>query len=71
MGRFLQSSVRMVAVLLPVPTTVSVTDVCVEESRAVLGQPGIDDSEVATVLLQNLQGTRKAWTYSVVSQPFF
>lgn len=48
----------MVAVLLPLPTTVSVTDVRVEESGAVLGQPGIDDSEVVTVLLQNPQGTR-------------
>lgn len=66
-GRFLQSSVRMVAVITSPHTSVS--DVCVEESGAVLGQPGID-SEVATVLLQNPQGTRKAWTYSVVSQPF-
>lgn len=37
--------------------TVSVTDVRVE---AELGQPSVDGSEVATVLLQSPQGMRKA-----------
>lgn len=51
--------------------TVSVTDVCVEGSRAELGRPSVDGSEVATVLFQSPQGMRKAWTCGVVSQPSY
>lgn len=58
--------------LLPLATTVSVTDVHVEESGAVLGQPGIDDSEVVNhhCLAPEPSRDKKGLDPWCVSQPF-
>lgn len=70
-GHFLQSSVSMLAVLVPVLTTVSVTGVHVWRGLGLnwASHVFVDGSEVSTILLQSPQGMRKAWTFSVVSLP--